>query len=30
LRYDENGKLVEAKRINENLLPDDSSKHALK
>jgi hypothetical protein len=25
LRYDENGRLVEVKRINENLLPDDSS-----
>jgi hypothetical protein len=29
LRYDANGQLIETKRINENLLPDDSSKHAL-
>jgi broad specificity phosphatase PhoE len=29
LRYDENGQLLESKRINENLLPDDSNKHAL-
>jgi hypothetical protein len=29
LRYDENGQLIETKRINENLLPDDSNKHAL-
>ena len=29
LRYDENGKLFESIRINENLLPDDASKHAL-
>jgi hypothetical protein len=28
-RYDPNGQLIDAKRINENLLPDDSSKHAL-
>jgi hypothetical protein len=27
LRYDENGKLAEAKRINENLMPDDTAKH---
>lgn len=29
LRYDENGKLFESIRTNENLLPDDASKHAL-
>lgn len=29
LRYDENGQLLEAKRINEGLFPDDSSKDAL-
>ncbi len=29
LRYDQNGQLIETKRINENLLPDDSDKHAL-
>jgi hypothetical protein len=29
LRYDENGQLIETKRINENLLPDDSNKHTL-
>ncbi len=29
LRYDQNGQLIETKRINENLLPDDSGKHAL-
>jgi hypothetical protein len=29
LRYDQNGQLIEARRINENLLPDDSGKHAL-
>jgi len=30
LRYDADGRLVETKRINEKLLPDDSSKHAEK
>ena len=30
LRYDEKGQLVDAKRINENLLPDDSDKKASK
>jgi hypothetical protein len=29
LRYDENGDLIESKRINELLLPDDSNKHSL-
>jgi hypothetical protein len=29
LRFDENGQLIETKRINENLLPDDSNKHTL-
>ena len=28
LRYDENGRLFERKRINENLSSDDSGKHA--
>ncbi len=28
LRYDENGNLVESKRIEEDLLPDDTGKHA--
>jgi broad specificity phosphatase PhoE len=28
LRYDENGRLFESKRINENLSSDDSGKHA--
>ena len=27
LRYDENGKLIQAKCINENLMPEDSKKH---
>jgi broad specificity phosphatase PhoE len=30
LRYDADGRLVETKRINENLLPDDASGHSLK
>jgi hypothetical protein len=30
LRYDAVGHLIEAKRINENLMPDDSDKHTLK
>jgi len=30
LRYDADGRLLEARRINENLMPDDSSKQALK
>ncbi len=30
LRYDADGQLIETKRINEKLLPDDSSKHAEK
>ncbi len=29
LRYDQNGQLVESKRINEKLLPDDSNQHTL-
>jgi broad specificity phosphatase PhoE len=29
LRYDENGQLIETKRINENLMPDDSNKHSM-
>jgi hypothetical protein len=29
LRYDANGQLIETKRINENLLPDDSNKHSV-
>lgn len=29
LRYDENGRLFEVKRIDENLLPDDSNKDTL-
>jgi broad specificity phosphatase PhoE len=29
LRYDADGQLIETRRINENLLPDDSNKHAL-
>jgi hypothetical protein len=29
LRFDENGQLIGTKRINENLLPDDSNKHTL-
>jgi len=29
LRYDQEGRLMEVKRIDENLLPDDSHKHAL-
>jgi hypothetical protein len=28
LRFDDQGRLIETKRINEHLLPDDSSKHA--
>lgn len=30
LRYDADGHLMEAKRINEDLMPDDSAKHAEK
>jgi hypothetical protein len=30
LRYDADGRLAEAKRINENLMPDDSVKHSEK
>jgi hypothetical protein len=30
LRYDSDGRLVETKRINEKLMPDDSDKHAEK
>ena len=30
LRYDANGRLAETRRINENLLPDDSDKQVLK
>jgi hypothetical protein len=30
LRYDADGNLIEARRLNENLLPDDSDKHATK
>src|SRR5271154_139108 len=29
LRYDFDGRLIETKRINENLLPEDSNKHSL-
>lgn len=29
LRYDQNGQLINARCINENLLPDDSNKHTL-
>jgi broad specificity phosphatase PhoE len=29
LRYDADGQLVETRRINENLLPDDSNKHSM-
>ncbi|HTX21043.1 MAG TPA: hypothetical protein VMD27_04150 [Candidatus Aquilonibacter sp.] len=29
LRYDADGRLIETKRINENLMPDDSNKHSL-
>jgi hypothetical protein len=29
LRYDSDGRLIETRRFNENLLPDDSNKHTL-
>lgn len=29
LRYDADGRLFDAKRINENLMPDDSNKHSI-